>query len=276
MPWTPIKIDHLQGKVATLNIGHRGAAGLAPENTLMAFEAAQKSDAQGVEFDVMLTADKQLVVFHDQVLQKRLKDKKGKVRDLTLKQLNDMLDLSVYYKMRTHAKDVPAIFRQAMIPTLRAVFDYYKKYPKIVLNVEIKNKDASDKGAERKIAALIKSYQFEKRVIISSFNPLAVWRFRGYAPGIPTGLIYANEGVPYYIKKLWLMWLAQPDAVHPDFKMVDEAYMKWAKQRGFAVNVWTVNEPEDMKRMLKLGVNMIITDYPDRLAKVLKEQAATK
>jgi len=232
----------------------------------MSFEAAQKAGAHGVEFDVMFSADKKIIVFHDYKLQKRL-TVEGKVSKMTLKELQKV-DLTQYYTERNPGKEAPAIFKKAKVPTLEEVFAYYKKQPKAILNIEIKNKDPFDKGFEKALAEAIKKAGFEKRVLVSSFNPFAVRRFRLAAPGIPLGLIYSPKN-PIYIRNLWFLRLAKPDALHPDHKIIDANYMKWARGLGLKVHTWTVNDPKEMKRLIDLGVEVIITDFPDRLTQVL-------
>ena len=118
---------------------------------------------------------------------------------------------------------------------------------------------------EEALAGLIKEYKLESRVMVSSFNPFALGRFAKVMPSIRRGQIYSQD-IAIYLRRLWLAGVSKPDALHPDHSMVDKTYMKWAKKNGFPVHVWTVNQRSDMRRMLELGVQMIITDFPDRLA----------
>ncbi len=265
LPWQPLSMKHLFSKHHPLNIGHRGGAALGLENTMSAFKAGLKAGADGFEFDVMETADRQIIVFHDKALQKRLPIE-GVVRQKTLAELRK-IDLSPYFK-KFHSK-IPKALHAEKIPTLIELFRFLRKHPHLIINLEIKNEDLIGRGTEKRIAHLIRVFGFQKRIIVSSFNPFALWRFKRVATDIPTGLIYSDHNVPIYIKKLWFLWLARPDALHPHYKIVTPSYMKWARKRGFRVNVWTVDDPKEMKRMIQLGVDMIITNYPDRLAKIL-------
>lgn len=249
-------------------LGHRGAAGEAPENTMLSFKAALEGGAHGVELDVMMTADRQLVVFHDYTLQKRL-PLQGVIRKLTFQQLRNV-DLSQYFQIRTR-QPVPPPFRGALAPTLEEVLQYYQKHPKAILNIEMKNEDIFDQGHEQETYRLVQKYKMQDRVIVSSFNPFSMWRFRRIAPTLPRGLIYSKD-TAFYLRDLWLLSLARPDALHPNFKIVDEAYIRWARKHGFAVNVWTVNEEKDMQRMIRLGVDAIITDFPQRLLRLAKQE----
>ncbi len=267
--WKPRFPKHLyQQKSKSLSCAHRGGSALAPENTMHAFKAATQCKSQVVEFDVMLSSDNHVVVFHDHHLQKRLYAE-GTVKKMTLAQLRQV-DVSSYWKEQHPGKPLPPVFRASRIPTLDEVFQYYQKHPDMILNIELKTNKAKGDGLEELVAKAIRRFGLAKRSIVSSFNPFALWRFRMLMPEVPRGLIYAQD-TAIYLRRLWLIDLAQPDALHPDFHMVDKAYMAWAKQRGFAVNVWTVNKEEDMRRMIKLGVDMIITDHPDRLNRLLAQ-----
>jgi glycerophosphoryl diester phosphodiesterase len=259
----------------TLVFGHRGAAALAPENTLQAMKAAKKAGAHGVEFDVVLTRDKQIAVFHDLKLEKRLQDKKGSISSMTLAELRKV-DLTPYLaERRPDLKPMPAIYKQAKVPTLDELFAWYKKHPTVILNIELKSRDVSDKGLEKAVWSLIQKYGYEKRVLISSFNPFALYRFRKLAPQILRGLIYGPK-TPIYIRQRWFAWLAQPDALHPDHILVDAAYMNWARKKGFAVHPWTVNDRGKMQRLKALGVGLLITDYPNRAIETLFPKAAPR
>jgi glycerophosphoryl diester phosphodiesterase len=269
--WQPRQPQHLyKDKPRPLNCGHRGAAALAPENTMLAFQAALKAGAPAVEFDVMFTSDRQLIVFHDYNLEKRLTSK-GKISSMTLAQLQ-AIDISPYYSEHHPDKAMPEAFRLVRIPTLDEVLQFYSKYRDIILNIELKNEDLVDRGLERAVAEQIRKYNLQGRSIVSSFNPFSLWRFRRIMPEIPRGLIYSPKN-PIYIRQLWFWRLAQPDALHPDHKLVNAEYMTWARKRGFAVHVWTVNKTDDIKRMISLGVDMIITDYPDRMSQILQRSA---
>lgn len=234
-----------------------------------AFQAATQAKVQVVEFDVMLSRDNHVVVFHDHNLHKRLYAE-GVVKQMTLAQLRQV-DVSPYWQEHHPVRRVPKAFRPSRIPTLDEVLEYYKEHPSVILNIELKTNKAKGDGLEALVARAIRKFGVSQRTMVSSFNPLALWRFRGLMPDVPRGLIYA-EDTAIYLRRLWLIHLAQPDALHPNFEMVTSEYMAWARKRGFVVNVWTVNKEEDMRRMIDLGVNMVITDYPDRLSRILKEQ----
>ena len=108
----------------------------------------------------------------------------------------------------------------------------------------------------------------EKRVLFSSFNPFVVRAVKRLAPDIPAGLLY-EEDLSIYLRRAWLAPFIPHEARHPSFPMVTEASVEWCHTRGLRVNTWTVDEPAEMRRLIALGVDGIITDRPDLLAGVL-------
>lgn len=249
-----------QGRI--LNIAHRGAREVAPENTLPAFLRAAELGADGVELDVQLTADGVPVVFHDSDLA-RITRTSGRLADHNLAQLRDL----------DAGRAFAAEWAGTRIPTLAEVFDALD--PRMRVNVELKadlSAPAAGTGplADAVISA-VRDAGAERRVIISSFNPLALRAIRRRAPDLLLGYLYAPD-LPLPLAK---GWLARPiigphDARHPHYSMVDSAYMRWARRRGYRVNVWTVNELDDMRRMRDLGVDAIISDRPDLVQDVLQ------
>ena len=240
-----------------LNIGHRGARAAAPENTLAAFRLAVDMGADGVELDVMLSKDGALVIHHDYKLG-RTEDGKGKVRNHTLTQLK-RLDAGSW-------KD--AQFAGERIPTLAEVFHVLDR--QVVVNVELKTQAWGADGLEEAVVAEIKRSHMVDMVVISSFNPFSLLRIRDLAPTLPIGLLYAPD-LPPHLSRAWLRPLVRPDALHPRHDMVTPRFVTWAKKRGYRINTWTVNEPDEMRRLVRLGVDAIISDVPDVLGQVLQE-----
>jgi glycerophosphoryl diester phosphodiesterase len=113
------------------------------------------------------------------------------------------------------------------------------------------------------------------RAIVSSFNPLAVRRVRQLDAGISTGLLY-GPGLLLLLRRSWLRYLVRPGALHPHHSLVDAAYMRWARKRGCRVNVWTADDPGEMQRLIRLGVDLIITNRPDLLRRALNIEAVSR
>ena len=242
-----IGADFYKGK--PLVFGHRGARQAAPENTLAAFRKALEMGADGIELDVMLSADGVPVVIHDSTLE-RTTNGNGRVEERPLDQLRE-LDAGGHFSPQ---------FRGEPIPTLAEVLDAFGGALRI--NIELKSRSSADDGLEARVVELVRARALDSSVIFSSFNPLSLWRARRLAPEIRRGLLYARD-MPIYLSRAWAAPFLGLDAVHPEAGMVDARYMRWARSKGYHVNVWTVNEPPEMLRLIEVGVDMLITDRPD-------------
>ena len=238
----------------TLNFAHRGARQAAPENTLAAFGRAVDLGADGIELDTLLSQDGALVVCHNFDVDET-SNGSGRVHDLPLAALRE-LDFGGWFD--------PA-FAGTQIPTLDEVFDLVGS--RVLVNVEMKTLSLRSDGLEAALAGLVRQRNLYDQVIVSSFNPFALIRLRRLDPRIETGLLYSTD-LPFYLRRPWLLPWVRPQALHPEHVLVGAAYMAWARRHGYGVNVWTVNEEADMRRLLALGVTSIITDVPDRLRRV--------
>ncbi len=242
----------------TLVCGHRGACGYAPENTFAAFQKALEQGASWIEFDVQLSADGVPIILHDDTLE-RTTDKGGSRRptELTLAELKE-LDAGVWFGPE---------YKGEKILTLDEVLEKFGS--KLGLNIEIKSKPGfeADNKIEEKIAESVKRFALYDSVVVSSFDPLRLAALHAYDPQIPIGALYTGrpQDYPPGFDAFKLPEITGAKAMHPHFKIIDAAYVEKTRNLGLAVNTWTVNEPEDMQRLVGLGINMIITNYPDRL-----------
>lgn len=225
-------------------IGHRGASAEAPENTLAAFALAQAQGADGIEFDVQLSADGWPVVIHDGKLE-RTTNGQGRVQQFTLAQLQ-ALDAG----------------EEQCIPSLDEVFETLG--PNFLYNVELKTAALRDTGLAAAVADRIQSHGMAQQTVVSSFNPLAV----RYARRHLTQSTWVAH-LSYKSTFQFLQSLIPAQAVHPHYRMVDTDYMAWAKKHGWWVNVWTVDEPAEARRLAALGVNAIITNKPKLMREAL-------
>ncbi|MCW5882868.1 MAG: glycerophosphodiester phosphodiesterase [Anaerolineae bacterium] len=240
-----------------LNVAHRGASAATPENTLAAFRAAMDAGADGVELDVQLSADGVPVIHHDFDLG-RTDTGNGPLREQTLAQLR-RLDAGGWKDAR---------FTGERIPTLAEVFALLDR--QMLVNVELKSRSSRGDGLEAAVFNAIQRAHMTDRVIVSSFNPFALMRFRDLAAGIPLGLLYSPD-LPVHLRRTWLRPAVRPEALHPRHDMVDANLMTWAHKSGYRVNTWTVDDPAEMRRLLDLGVDAIITNVPDVLRAVMAE-----
>jgi glycerophosphoryl diester phosphodiesterase len=214
--------------------------------------------ADGVELDVILCADSEVVVSHDFSVE-RTTDGHGRVRELTLAQLK-ALDAGSWFG---------AQFAAERIPTLREVVQWAGD--DMLLNIELKSMSIRTDGLEEKVIGIIREHRLEHRIVLSSFNPFALRRVKQMAPDLHTGLLYSGD-LPIFLRRAWLRPLARPSALHPHYQMVSDAYLLWARRRGYRVNVWTPDETPEMERLIAQKIDMIITNRPDVLAKLLRRQ----
>ena len=227
---------------------HRGASAHAPENTLPAFELAHRQGAPAIEFDVKLSADGQVVVIHDQTVD-RTTDGHGNVRSLPLAALQE-LDAGTRFGES---------FAGVRIPTLEQVFETIGK--QIYMNVELTNYATPGDRLVPRVAALVQKFRMEKHVLFSSFFPRNLHVVSELLPSVPRGLL------------VWPSWLGLwgrsfgfrrevYTALHPFLKDVDAGLVSRLHASRRRINVWTVNAPEDIKRLIGWGVDGIFTDDP--------------
>jgi len=248
-----------QGRV--LCFGHRGARYDAPMNTIRAFELAAEVGADGVELDVMFSRDRQVVVIHDETVDGTT-DGHGHVADFTLAELK-ALDAG---RFKGEA------FAGERIPTLDEVFEAVGR--RLLVNVELKGLSFRADGLEARVAEIIRRHGMAQRVIISSFNPMRLRRFRQAAPGIPVGFLH-EASVPGYLRLFSraLLLGVSLEADHPDQHGVDAAYVAEQHRQNRRVNVWVANDPDRMAALCEMGVDLIMSDRPDVLRRVLDSRA---
>ena len=237
--------------------GHRGASGYAPENTLEAFELAAKMGADGVELDVHIARDGELVVAHDETVD-RVSNGTGLICDMTTAELKKLRF------NRTHPE-----YEKATLPTLREVYELLKPTG-LHINVELKNSRILYPGLEEKCVKLADEMGMAERILYSSFNHHSMLRMKAIDAGIPCGLLYEATMLESwnYAHKLGA------DAIHPHFsELLVEGEVKNAHALGLMVNVWTVNDEKDIRDCLNAGADIIIGNYPDRALKIREELA---
>ena len=236
---------------------HRGANEFAPENTLEAFDMAVRLGADGVELDVHLTRDKEIVVIHDEKLD-RTSNGKGFVKDFSLNELRQFdFARGTGFEGKAHYA----------IPTLREVFELLKPTG-LTINIELKTNVFHYIGIEKQILRMAEEYGMRDRIWYSSFNRLTIEKIHLLDPEAKVGFLYAEtfSGMPVFAKNLGLT------ALHPSvLNLRTPRFMESCRENGIAVNIWTIDTPEQMKACFKAGVNAVITNYPDRARKILGE-----
>lgn len=233
---------------------HRGYSGKYPENTMIAFKKALECGVDGIELDVQLTKDGEVVIIHDETID-RTTTGKGFVVDYTYEEL-EKFDASFKFKDLGFNK----------IPTLREYFQLVKDYD-IVTNVELKTGINEYLGIEEKVWELIKEYNLEEKVIISSFNHFSVMRMKKIAPQLKYG----------FLSEDWIIDAGKythshgVQCYHPRFNNLVPDVIKELKKYNLEINTWTVNLEEDMKYLYSNNIDVIITNYPE-LAQEIKNR----
>lgn len=235
-------------------IAHRGASAYAPENTMAAFRKAVELSADGIELDVKCSKDGEIVIIHDQSLD-RTTNGHGKVIETNLKDLRD-LDAGSFFSDE---------FSEEKIPILREVLEEFSN--RIFINIELTNYSSINDGLAKKAATLVQQMGVEKSVFFSSFHPYNLVVTRRILPNVPVALL-APPGISGWIFRSNLMRWVSPEIIHPYFNDVDKRFIEKQHQKNRRVNVWTVNTETEIKKLLKDHVDGLITDDPS-LAKNL-------
>jgi glycerophosphoryl diester phosphodiesterase len=236
-------------------IAHRGASAYAPENTLAAFELAVRQKADAIELDAKLTIDGHVVVFHDQTLY-RTTGAQGRVIDSKLADLR-RLDAGSHFDVA---------YRGEQIPTLDEVFDLVGK--RIFINVELTNYASLLDRLPEKVAEIVINHSLAERVMFSSFNPIALIRIRRILPEAPIGLL-ARPGRQGAWARSWIGTLIRYQSLNPALDDADKRLVARTHRRGCSLLVYTVNQPEEMRRMFQLGVDGIFTHDPLTARRIL-------
>jgi glycerophosphoryl diester phosphodiesterase len=235
--------------------GHRGACAHAPENTIASFQLAVEDGADFIELDAKLSKDQQVMVIHDPTVD-RTSNGKGKVNELNVAELK-ALDAGSHFEAR---------FAGEKIPTLDEVFKAVGK--QIFVNVELTNYSSKNDDLIPLAAEVVKANQMEDRVIFSSFLPGNLAKIHKLVPQAPVAIL-CLEGIAGLLSRSFFCLGVSPKVVHPYLIDTTVALMKREHRRGRRVHVWTVNEEQDIERLLKLQVDGIFTDDPGKARKIL-------
>ena len=236
----------------TKNIAHRGFSGRYPENTMLAFQKALDAGADGIEFDVHLSKDGELVIIHDELLD-RTTNAAGLVQDRTLRELRE-LDASA---------DFPGVYGKNQIPTLEEYFELIRG-KNILTNIEIKTGVIWYPGIEKKVLDVVDRFGRRKDTIISSFNHFSILRMKELAPDIVCGFLEESRiiGPAAYCAK------HKVECWHPLCYDMTEDVVRELREQNIQINAWTVNHREDMEDMLRKGIDGVITNFPDLFGEV--------
>jgi glycerophosphoryl diester phosphodiesterase len=218
----------------TKYIGHRGARGEKPENTLLGIRHALELGLDGIEIDIHLSQDGELIVIHDETLD-RTTNGKGLVNKYSVEKLKTF-DAGSGEK----------------IPTLSEVIDLMKEFDK-ELFIEMKAP-----GAEEKILKLIKEKKFSDLSILKAFNHRLILNFKNLAPNIRAQVLM--DSLP--IDPVSIIKSAKADGISVNTKMLDKTLVDQCHQAGFFVTTWNANTKEDLLKFTEMKVDYVCTDFP--------------
>lgn len=225
---------------------HRGASFYAPENTLEAFDIAVKQKADGIELDVQLSKDGELVVIHDETID-RVSDGTGFVKDYNLNELKKFN----FGKLFPH-------FGFSAIPALEEVYRLLKPTD-LIINVELKTGIIFYKGIEEKLIKLAKKMNMEDRIIYSSFNHYSLLKLREIKKDVKMGLLVSD----LYVDVLDYAVKLGADALHPIGYMLKlPGFIEESKAKNMKLHVWEVDDEEEIRLLNAQGIDAIITNKP--------------
>jgi glycerophosphoryl diester phosphodiesterase len=252
---------------ATLVIAHQGGEGLRPSNTMAAFAHAVDLGVDVLEMDIHSTVDDVLVVMHDETVD-RTTDGSGQIHSMTLAQLK-MLDAG-YYWTDDEGQTYPYRGQGITVPTLEEVFT---AFPGMRMNIEIKQESPS---IVEPFCQLLREHGLLDQVLVASFHETTISEFRSKCPGVATSMVASEIRILYMLNLVFLggAFQAPAEAIQvPEYSgnqhVVTKRFVSAAQGHNIDVHVWTINEIDDMERLLNLGVDGIITDRPDRLLALL-------
>ncbi|MFH5830890.1 glycerophosphodiester phosphodiesterase [Halalkalibaculum sp. DA384] len=238
-------------------IAHRGASAYFPENTMPAFRGAVEMGAEMIEIDVMMSSDGVPVVFHDATLADHTNGE-GELADYSLDELRE-LDAGSWFG---------AEFAGEKIPTLEEVLQFARD--RIAVNIEIKTEAVTDQergGVEEKSLELVRKYGMEDHVLFSSFDYRAIAHIKALEPTMPAALLYnsqtSNKRLPSQLVADY-----SADAFNCSYKQLNRKRLRDIRLHNIPVFVYTVNQQQRMKKLVKMGVTGIFSDKPDLLRKV--------
>lgn len=237
-------------------ISHRGANKQAPQNTMPAFEKSLEIGVDGFENDVHLTKDGIPVVCHNYTIDET-SNGMGKIASMTLEELRSY-DFGSYFHDN---------FKGTKIPTLEEFLTLCETADIEIMNIELKTPENGEKDIVKKTIDAVKAHGLFDKLLISSFSPDLLVECKAVDPECKTGFLYSpNEKIAFEKMVFGYVDFAKKigaDYLHPHYSMVNKRYVSKLHENGIRVNVWTVDKSETALRMLKCGVDGIITNVPD-------------
>jgi glycerophosphoryl diester phosphodiesterase len=235
-----------------LIFAHRGANSFAPENSIAAFEKAIELGCDGIELDVRLCADEELVVFHDRFTN-RMTGHRGSIQKMTYSEIKQLI-------LKGSDKNS---FR---IPNLTEILELAGK--KLLINIDIKKDPFSKNNLEEKIIQILKRHQLKDNIILSSFNPFVLKKIALLYPGMHNGFIFRNRSSMMFLN-------GQPvQSLHARYRILDKKYISNLTERAAEIYAWTIDEARGMLEQIQNGIHGIISNKPEiflQLKKIIQQ-----
>lgn len=254
-----------------LIIAHRGSSELAPENTIAAFQRAIDDGADGIEFDVRLAKNGEVVVFHDSTLN-RVSNIKGRVIDFTVEELQKT-DIGSWFNNRFPNKANP-LFSNEKVASLKQTLEFLKDFRGLIY-VEIKCKDSEVGQISEAVFNLIKDSHLLPQVIVKSFQLEVIPTIKNLSKEIKTAALFAPKIMTILRKEKRLVNIVHDlgaDMLSVHFSLATKKLMKKAEKKNLPVTIWTANHERWVKRAVNLNLFAVITNNPARLLAKLNEK----
>lgn len=253
-----------------LTVAHRGASGYVPEHTILSYETAQKMKADYIELDLQMTKDGQLIVMHDEKLD-RTTNGTGWVKDHTLAEIKK-LDAGSWFNEAYPAKAKPQ-YAGLKVPTLEEVLNRFGKHANYY--IETKSPDTYPDMEEKLIASLQKHKLLSKhskrgQVIIQSFSKESLLKIHQLQPNLPTVQLMEAKQIASMTDADLEEIKTYAVGAGPDYKALNAENVRMIRSHGLLLHPYTVNTETDMRRLLDWGVTGVFTNYPDLFHKVKK------
>lgn len=230
----------------TLVIAHRGASGSAPENTIPSFRKALEMGVDFIELDIHLSKDGELIVMHDETVS-RTTNGKGKIKNLTLSQIKG-LDAGSWFSGE---------YKGLVVPTLDEVFQLVSGKTKLL--IEVKGTSVKSKGIEKILIDKIYRYNAKKWCVVQSFDEKILEKIREVDPSVSLHRLISGP-IVFQSKKTDDFL-----ALNPHYRFATKRKIEKLHSKNLKIFVWTVNDVEKMKKLIAMGVDGIITNFPEKL-----------
>lgn len=228
---------------------HRGASAYAPENTLAAFHLALEQGADGIEMDVSLCADEQVVVIHDNTVD-RTTEGSGQVDQMSLQALRE-LDAGAFFDRAFQGERIP-LFDEALELIGKRAF----------VVVELKYQGASSVRLVEKAVKAIQAHAMEENILISSFHPMMLRQVRRFNPRLPVAQLALHSSAGAILRSPIGRLIINYQALHPDHRDVNPSLVKRVHGYHCRLHAYTVDRAEDMLALFRLGIDGIFTNDP--------------